>query len=222
MNKDIEELLKKSRAVLFDLDGTLVDSMWMWKDIDIEYLGRFGIAYYDGLQQQIEGMSFSETAVYFKEHFNIPDSIEKMKDDWNTMAFYRYTHDVPFKPGAQKFLEELKERSIKVGIATSNSLQLVNAVLDALDARKLIDTVVTGCEVERGKPYPDIYLEAARRLDEAPSDCLVFEDIIPGIMAAKAAGMYVFSVDDEYSKAFTAEKRAQADSYIRDYMDFFR
>ena len=73
----IPELLKGKEAVIFDLDGTLVDSMWMWKQIDIEYLGRFGYECPPQLQKEIEGMSFSETAVYFKEKFQIPDSLEE-------------------------------------------------------------------------------------------------------------------------------------------------
>ena len=75
-------MMNNIKAALFDLDGTLVDSMWMWKEIDIEYLGRFGIPLPPDLQKQIEGKSFSETAVYFKEHFDITDSIEEMKNTW--------------------------------------------------------------------------------------------------------------------------------------------
>ena len=70
-------------AVLFDLDGTLIDSMWMWESIDIEYLKRFGLTCPKDLQPSIEGMSFSETAIYFKERFHISDPIEKIKRDWN-------------------------------------------------------------------------------------------------------------------------------------------
>lgn len=221
MRKYIEEMLENTQAVLFDLDGTLVDSMWIWKSIDIEYLGRFGIAYREGLQQDIEGMSFSETAAYFKERFQIPDSIEQMKKDWNAMAVDKYSHEVPLKPGAARFLDELKKRGIRVGIATSNSAELVAAVLNALDVREQIDTVVTGCEVAHGKPSPDIYLEAGKRLGAEYAHCLVFEDIVPGIQAAKAAGMYVFAVEDPYSEQFREQKMAQADGYIRDYRDFF-
>lgn len=92
-------MLKNINAVLFDLDGSLVDSMWIWKDIDREYLGRFNIPLPEDLQSSIEGMSFSETAVYFKEHFPIPDSIEQMKSDWTQMARDKYLHEVPLKNG---------------------------------------------------------------------------------------------------------------------------
>ena len=74
------------KAVIFDLDGTLLDSMWIWKQIDIDYLSKFGLELPPDLQTAIEGMSFSETAVYIKNRFNIPDSLDKMKSDWNEMA----------------------------------------------------------------------------------------------------------------------------------------
>ena len=83
------------KAVLFDFDGTLADSMWMWDDIDIEYLGSRGIALPDTLQKEIEGMSFSETAIYFKETFHLDDSLEEIKADWNRMAMDKYFHEVP-------------------------------------------------------------------------------------------------------------------------------
>ena len=79
-------MLENKKAILFDLDGTFVDSMWMWEAIDIEYLARFGKEYTPDLQRAIDGMSIHETAVYFKERYQIPDSIEKMQEDWNEMA----------------------------------------------------------------------------------------------------------------------------------------
>ena len=119
-------MLENIKAVLFDLDGTLVDSMWVWKDIDIEYLGKFGHALPDGLQNEIEGMSFSETAVYIKNKFQIPDPVEKMKADWNRMAWDKYTYEVPLKDGALEFLDHCHKNDIRLGIATSNSLSLIH------------------------------------------------------------------------------------------------
>ena len=89
---------KSYEAVIFDLDGTLIDSMWMWRAIDIEYLGRYGYELYEGLQSEIEGMSFSETAVFFTEKFNLEDSLDKIKDDWNHMAWDTFEIEVPLIP----------------------------------------------------------------------------------------------------------------------------
>ena len=179
-------MLKNKKAVIFDLDGTLVDSMWMWKAIDIEYLGRFGFELPATLQKDIEGMSFSETAVYFKETFHIPDSLEKIKSDWNEMAYNKYTKEVPLKKGAKEFLDYCKKNGIKLGIATSNSKELVEATLEALHIRDYFDCVMTACEVASGKPAPDIYLAVAEKTKVSPAECLVFEDIEMGILAGKS------------------------------------
>ncbi len=221
MKKYIEEILDNTEAVLFDLDGTLVDSMWIWKSIDVDYLAKFGYEYVEGLQQKIEGMSFYETALYFKENFHIEDEPEEMIAEWNSMAVDKYLHEVPLKPGAKEFLDELKARGVKVGIGTSNTPELVEAVLSSLGIKGIIDTIVTGHEVEHGKPSPDIYLEAAKRLGVEPKKCLVFEDIVPGIQAAGNAGMRSIAVDDEYSRDFWEEKKKWAYYYITDYRDFF-
>lgn len=212
-------MLENIKAVIFDLDGSLVDSMWIWRDIDIEYLGRFGIELPKELQTEIEGKSFSETAVYFRERFDIPDSLEQMKEDWNRMAWDKYMNEVMLKPGADVFLHHCLDKGIKLGIATSNSRQLVEAVANARGFGKDFDCIMTACEVEKGKPSPDIYLAVADKLGVEPEECLVFEDITPGIMAGKNAGMRVCAVEDDYSMHQIEEKKALADYYIRDYYE---
>ncbi len=212
-------MLQNKKAVIFDLDGTLVDSMWMWKAIDIEYLGKFGISLPESLQKDIEGMSFSETAVYFKETFQIPDSLEKIKADWNRMAYDKYTKEVFLKKGAKEFLDYCKVHGIKLGIATSNSRELVDATLEALSIRDYFNCVMTACEVAKGKPAPDIYLAVAENLQVEPSRCLVFEDVTMGIMAGKNAGMEVCAVEDEFSMNQIEDKKRKANYYIQDYYE---
>lgn len=208
-------------AIIFDLDGSLVDSMWMWHEIDREYLGRFGIDLPKNLQAEIEGMSFSETAVYFKNRFDIPDSLEQMKVDWNQMAWDKYTNDVPLKPGVREFLKSCKENNIKLGIATSNSRELVDNIANVHGLNDYFNCIMTACEVSKGKPAPDIYLAVAEKLQVKPDRCLVFEDIIPGIMAGKNAGMHVCAVEDEYSINDKQSKLELADYYIDDFYGLF-
>lgn len=217
----MHDMLKNTDAVIFDLDGSLVDSMWMWKAIDIEYLGRFGIPLPEDLQSKIEGMSFSETAVYFKEHFHIPDSLEKIKNDWNRMAWDKYEKEVPLKPGIPEFLEGCSKHGIKLGIATSNSRQLVENIVSVHKLRDYFSCIMTGCDVAHGKPSPDIYLAVADALKVDPKRCLVFEDIIPGIQAGKNAGMKVCAVEDAYSLQEKESKQALADYYINDFYGLF-
>lgn len=215
------EMMRGKEAVIFDLDGSLVDSMWIWKDIDIEYLGRFGITLPKNLQLEIEGMSFSETAIYFKERFSIPDSLEKMKSDWNAMAWDKYMHEVPLKPGVREFLDGCRERGIKLGIATSNSRELVENIAQAQNLHDYFSCIMTACDVNKGKPAPDIYLAVAKELNVEPEKCLVFEDIIPGIQAGLNAGMEVCAVEDEYSHSAREAKETLANYYIEDFYGIF-
>ena len=212
-------MFKEIEAVLFDLDGSLVDSMWMWQDIDIEYLGRFDLSVPEGLSSEIEGMSFSETAEYFKTRFQIPDTIQKIKDDWNQMAWDKYTNQVPLKAGAREFVECCRQKGLRLAIATSNSRELVEHVMKVHGILEYFDSIVTSCDVVKGKPAPDVYLEAAKRCGVAPEKCFVFEDIVSGIVAGKTAGMSVCAVDDAYSQHQEKEKRQLSDYYIKDYFE---
>lgn len=215
----LKDRIEDKKAFLFDLDGTLVDSMWIWERIDVEYLGRFHLELPDDLHSRIEGMSFSETARYFKERFSIPDSLEDMKADWNRMAFEKYTREVPLKPGVRDFLAHHRERGVLMAVATSNSRELAEAAIEAHGLQDVFDAIVTGCDVAHGKPLPDVYLAAAARLGVRPSDCLVFEDIPAGIQAGKNAGMEVVAVEDAYSRYQEEQKRRLADLYITDYRE---
>ena len=211
------ELLLDKEAVIFDLDGSLVDSMWMWERIDIEYLEKFGIPMPKDLQRQIEGMSFNETAQYFKSHFHLPDSLEQIKEAWNRMAWDKYRHEVPLKPGAAAFLEQCRKDGVRLGIATSNSRELVETIAEVHGLREYFSCIMTACDVKKGKPAPDIYLAVAGALGVSPKNCLVFEDIVPGIMAGKNAGMEVCAVEDAYSYDQREKKQLLADYYIEDF-----
>lgn len=215
----MDTILDQTEAVIFDLDGTLVDSMWMWREIDKEYLGRFQIPLPENLQKEIEGMSFSETAQYFKKRFSLPDSLDKIKEEWNRMAWDKYMNEVPLKPGVEAFLKKCRERGMKFGIATSNSRELVENIAEVHNLKDYFSCIMTGCDVGKGKPAPDIYLEVAKKLNTLPERCLVFEDIIPGIMAGKAAGMKVCAVEDDYSSDMREEKCKAADYFIKDYWE---
>lgn len=210
-------MLKNKKAVIFDLDGTLVDSLGIWGDIDIEYLGSYGLEVPDGLQHEIEGLSFTETAAYFREHFPIEESLDEIKETWKQMAMEKYRRSVLLKPGVKEFLPYLKEKGILMAVASSNDRALIEAVLESHGVRGFFSHIVTACEVNKGKPAPDVYLKAAQKLGVSSGECLVFEDIVAGIQAGKNAGMEVCAVEDGYSMFQREEKRAAADYYINTY-----
>lgn len=207
-------------VAIFDLDGTLIDSMWMWYRIDEEFLGQFGCPVPEDLQKSIEGMSFTETAEYFKKRFTfLPYSVEQLKTIWNQMAYEKYAHEVTTKPGLMEYLKFLKEKGIKTGIATSNSRELAETALRSLGIMPYFDSIRTSCEVEHGKPAPDIYLLVAKDLDAKPENCLVFEDVPAGLMAGNSAGMYTCAVADAFSAHMETEKRNLSKLWVNDYSE---
>lgn len=214
-------MLKEIQAVIFDLDGTLVDSMWIWTAIDREFLKSVDRKLPNDLQQCIEGKSFYETAQYFKQRFELTQSIETIMDTWNEMAYEKYANEVTLKPHVREFLNYLKQHQIKIGIATSNSRILTEAVLEKKGVQDYFDVILTGCEVGAGKPAPDVYLNTAKKLQVLPENCLVFEDLAQGIMAGKNAGMHVCAVSDAYSEYQLSEKRKLADYFIEDYRQLY-
>ena len=206
-------------AVLFDLDGTLVASMGMWRRVDDVFLGERGIQVPDGLQKDLENKSYNQTAEYFKERFNLSESIDEIKQIWHELAAREYRDEIPLKEGAYEFLKFLKANNIKTAIASSNSRDLIREAVIGNNIEDLID-IYTACdEVKVNKPDPAVYLESAKKLGVSPDRCLVCEDIIVGIQAGRAAGMRVVAVDDEYSKPIEEEKRELADYYIKDFRE---
>lgn len=211
-----DDLLKGIKAVIFDFDGTLADSMWMWPSIDEDYLKKFGIECPETLHTELEGKSPIECAKYFQEKFNINESEEAMMDAWNEMAAYNYEHKVFLKPGIESFLKKLKENGIKIGIGSSNFKELVVSALKNNGVLEYIDSIHVSSEVAAGKPAPDIYKLTAEDLGVKPGECLVFEDIVQGLLAGKRAGMKTVAVFDECSSEKQELNKEMCDYYIFD------
>ncbi len=215
-------MLKDIKGAIFDMDGTLIDSMWVWTKIDEEYLSKRDLIFPKGLKEDIEHMSFTEVACYFKNKFNIPDSIEDIKKEWNNMALCHYANDVGLKPGAREFLSLLKSKNIKIALATSNCNLLIETALKKNGIYDFFDSITTTDEVTRGKDFPDIYLLASKRLNLSPENCVVFEDILPAVKGAKTAGMKVVGVHDLYSEYQKKDIIKHADIYISKYDELIK
>jgi HAD superfamily hydrolase (TIGR01509 family) len=201
-------------AIIFDLDGTLIDSMWVWKQIDIDYLAKKQIEFPLQFQSELDGMSFTETAVYFKEHFQLEDSVEAIKQDWIDMSYQKYTQEVMLKKGVLPFLQFLADLNIPMGIGTSSNRQLAEGVLCHHQIDGYFSSLRTSCEVEAGKPNPAIFLKVAEDLGVEPKNCLVFEDTLAGIQAAKRAGMAVIAIHEPAHAHRRDEIQALADDYL--------
>ena len=213
-------MLNNKKAVIFDLDGSLVDSMWVWARVDEAFMGKYNIIPPVDYHQSIEGMSYTETAQYFVDTFpTLGLTVDEIKDEWTNMTKDMYKNDVSLKEGAFEFLETMRRDGICLGIASSNSRELIDTVLRSLRITHYFSSIRTACEVNAGKPAPDVYLKVAEDIGVRPQNCLVFEDVPRGIEAGKKAGMTVCAVDDEYSRHLDYEKKLLADYFIHDYSD---
>jgi HAD superfamily hydrolase (TIGR01509 family) len=212
-------MLTNYDTFIFDMDGTLVDSMGLWAEIDRKFFADRNMPYPENLTKDIEGLSMSETADYFIENFDLSESKEELMEIWNGMAADFYRSKIDMRDGAIDFLKYLKDHGYKTALATSNSRELVDVCFEANGLNELIPVVVTANEVEHGKPAPDVYLKACDLLSSNPSKCLVFEDVLAGIQGGKAAGMSVCCIDDIHSRADYEAKRDLADFYINNYLD---
>ena len=205
------------------MDGSLVDSMWIWPEVDRIYMEKYHLTEPATFHRDIEGKSYTETAQYFVDTFQTLDrTVEQVMQEWRDMTIRLYATEVFPKPGAVEFLKAMKKQGVLLGIATSNDRTIADAALQARHLAPYFDSIRTSCEVSAGKPAPDVYLKVAEDLRIEPSSCLVFEDVPNGILAGKNAGMEVCAVDDEFSRPLEAEKKRLADYFIRDFNDILR
>ena len=205
------------QGAIFDLDGTLLDSMGVWEDIDRAFLGRRGIPVPPDYMDKVAALSFPAAAVYTIERFALQETPESLMEEWSDMARDAYAHRVPLKAGAGAYLERLKRNGVKLAVATASSEELFIPALKRNGVYHLFDAFTTLKEVARGKGFPDIYLLAAQRLGLAPARCIVFEDIYDGICGARDGGFFTCAVEDAASASMRAQIQAAADVYIRSF-----
>ena len=210
-------MFDKYDAIIFDLDGTLIDSMWIWKAIDVDFLEKRGMELPDDLQKAIEGMSFTETAMYFKERFNLNDSLDEIKKEWNDSAYDYYKNRINLKKNVKELLDIFKEQGKVIGIGTSNSRMLAELVIKHREVEDYFDVLITSCDVDKGKPSPDVFLKVSESLNVKPEKCLVFEDTYAGVQAAISANMDCIAIYDEIASESEEDIIKTATKYIQSY-----
>ena len=213
----LKELVDNSKAIIFDLDGTLIDSMNVWSDIDKEFFKMHDLPFEEDYQKEIGHKGLKEIAAYTKSRYNLKESEDEIVTIWLDMAKEAYAYKIPLKEGVKSFLEYLQSKNIKMGIATSNSLELTELVLKHHDIYKYFSKVVTVNELKTNKGSPDIYLHISDSFGLVPSECIVFEDLLTGIRTAKKAGYKVVGVKEISSLDKEKEIREIADLYISNY-----
>lgn len=201
-------------AAIFDLDGTLLNSMHVWEQIDIEFLQKRGLPVPADYVVEICARSFEEAAQYTIELFGLPETIGDIIKEWNVMAAYEYAYNVKIQSYAMDYLLQLKSRGIKLAVATGLPKELFIPCLKNNSVLHLFDVLCSTDEVRHGKECPDVFELAAKRLRVVPERCIVFDDVLPAIKSAKMANMIACGIYDKYSAHNQTEIEEIADSYI--------
>jgi HAD superfamily hydrolase (TIGR01509 family) len=184
------------RAMIFDLDGVLADSEPWWNEIDAKLLAEHGVTYRGEYHRNVLGVSYRLAVEFYKKVFGLSVSTEEMMRRRGEIATEFFASRVGIFPSTKEVLQELRQMNLHFAIATSSVSASARPFLDRHKLMPFFGVVVTGDEIERGKPHPDIYLRAAEKLGLATAGCLVIEDALPGIAAAKAAKMRVAAIPD--------------------------
>ena len=180
-------------AVVFDLDGVLIQTEELWDEVRSGLAAERGARYDDEAQRAMMGMSSPEWSRYMHDELGLPESPDEISDEVVRRMEARYRERLPLISGAREAVERLASRW-PLGVASSSNRPLIDAVLELSGLGDRFAATVSSEEVPRGKPAPDVYLEAARRLDVDPARCAAIEDSHSGIRSAKAAGLRVIAI----------------------------
>src|SRR5499427_3626472 len=183
-------------GVIFDLDGVLADSEPWWNQIDAKLLAEHGINYRGEYHRNVLGVSYRLAVDFYKNAFHIPASVEELMRLRGEIAIDFFATRVGLFPSAKTTLEQLRKMSLQLGVATSSVSASARPFLERTGIGSFFNVILTGDEVQRGKPDPDIYLLTAKKLGMAPEACLVIQDALAGVGAAKAANMRVAAIPD--------------------------
>ena len=203
------------RGAIFDVDGTLLDSMFIWDTIGEAYLRSIGYQPKENLNETFKNMSLHQAARYYQTEYGVTQSIGEIMDGVNAMLERYYRFEVPLKPGAAELLERLRQNGVKLCIATATDRHLVEAALDRCGVLSCFGEIFTCNEVGHGKDEPDIFEEALRFLGTEKAETVVFDDALYAVRTAKEAGFPVAAVYDSHEKA-QDQIRMLADVYLEE------
>lgn len=205
------------KAAIFDLDGTLINSNSVWAKIDRIILNKRGISCSEAFIHKIASMTYEEAAEEMHK-LGVKETTDEIIAECNELAIKEYRYNIFLKDGVPEYLDYLKKNGIKIALATASPKTLYEPVLRNNHIYSYFDAFCTTSDVGKSKDYPDIYLLAASELCVNPSECIVFEDVLKGIISAKNAGMTTIGVYDKYSDEDIITIRMTADRFI---MNFF-
>lgn len=185
------------KAVIFDMDGVMIDSEPLWEKTERILLARRDIEYSPTYRDQIVGLNQNDSGKLLIDTFELKETVEDIISERVEILTAIYEEELEVVLDLIPLLDNLRDNKFKLAVASSSPLRVINFVLDMFSLQEYFPVVVSGECTENGKPHPDIYLHTAKRLEVEPSECVAIEDSINGVKSAKAAGMYCIAVPDK-------------------------
>ena len=185
------------KAVIFDMDGVMINSEPLWEKTEKIMMANRGLVYTPVYREKIVGLGQKDSAILLKDTFGLEDETEEIINSRISILLDIYDEELELVSGLESLLESLSDSPLKVALASSSPIRVINFVLDKFELGKYFDPVVSGDMVENGKPNPDIYLHTAGLMGLNPTECVVIEDSINGVVSAKAADMNCIAVPDK-------------------------
>ena len=210
----------KLKGAIFDLDGTLLDSMPFWDNLGAEYLKRKGHNLTRNINETIKTMSLAQSARYFKNEYSIPGTEDEIVREIINLIESEYRLKAPLKASAIPFLERLYGNNVRMCIATATDHCLAKTALERLNAAKYFEFILTCTEAGTGKDSPEFFLKALELLKTSKAETMVFEDALHAIKSAKAAGFSVAAIYDKSSHEDREEIKSLADIYLNSFKDW--
>ena len=210
---------KEIKAVIFDLDGTLIDSSNIWSEIDKAFFAKRNMEIPPTYVDDIAHIGLKEAAIYTKQTYNIKESIEEIMDEWKQGTLKHYKELVPLKPNALELIKKLKENGVKLAIATANSKELYEPCLKRLNIYDYFDFIGDVDQVKAGKNSVKLYDYVANKLNCSREETAIFEDIYVGLKTAYENGFLSIAVYDEHSKKEDDLKRKYSHLFIYDFKE---
>jgi sugar-phosphatase len=190
----------QTQLVIFDMDGLLVNSEPFWKIAEKEVFGKLGLNLTDDLLRQVMGFRLSEVVKHWYHYQPWPNpNFEQTERDVLDCVKQLIHQQADAMPGVYEVLTQCKNKNYKIALASSSAMELIDVVIDKLNIRHYFDVVWSAQYEEYGKPNPAIFLSVAKQLNTEPKHCVVLEDAINGVIAAKAARMYCIAIPEEVS-----------------------